>query len=127
MNAFVFGIGSALYKPGTSAEATGCDTALARRVEEEVFEPVAGLKERSEAAPIIDALTRAATPASDQPSPRGRGRRVRIRVSEKGRRVVDLRVPLGLAAMAARMAFSMPCLRGRLPRSRSSSPRLPNG
>jgi type IV pilus assembly protein PilB len=29
-------------------------TALARRVEEEVFEPVAGLKERSEAAPIID-------------------------------------------------------------------------
>ena len=34
----------------------GCrrETALARRVEEEVFEPVAGLKERSEAAPIID-------------------------------------------------------------------------
>ena len=30
------------------------ETALARRVEEEVFEPVAGLKERSEAAPIID-------------------------------------------------------------------------
>src|SRR5207237_4840617 len=29
-------------------------TALARRVEEEVFEPVSGLKERSEAAPIID-------------------------------------------------------------------------
>ena len=30
------------------------ETALSRRVEEEVFEPVAGLKERSEAAPIID-------------------------------------------------------------------------
>jgi type IV pilus assembly protein PilB len=30
------------------------ETALARRVEDEVFEPVAGLKERSEAAPIID-------------------------------------------------------------------------
>ena len=30
------------------------ETALARRVEEEVFEPVAGLKESSEAAPIID-------------------------------------------------------------------------
>src|SRR5206468_1039018 len=30
------------------------ETALARRVQEEIFEPVAGLKERSEAAPIID-------------------------------------------------------------------------
>jgi type II secretory ATPase GspE/PulE/Tfp pilus assembly ATPase PilB-like protein len=30
------------------------ETALARRVEEDVFEPVAGLQERSEAAPIID-------------------------------------------------------------------------
>jgi type IV pilus assembly protein PilB len=30
------------------------ETALVRRVEEEIFEPVAGLKERSEAAPIID-------------------------------------------------------------------------
>jgi type IV pilus assembly protein PilB len=36
-------------KDGPTAE-----TALARRVEEEIFEPVAGLKERSEAAPIID-------------------------------------------------------------------------
>ena len=35
-------------------EVTTGETALARRVEEEVFEPVAGLKERSEAAPIID-------------------------------------------------------------------------
>jgi type IV pilus assembly protein PilB len=30
------------------------ETSLARRTEEDVFEPVAGLKERSEAAPIID-------------------------------------------------------------------------
>jgi type IV pilus assembly protein PilB len=30
------------------------ETSLARRLEDEVFEPVAGLKERSEAAPIID-------------------------------------------------------------------------
>src|SRR5205814_8219370 len=30
------------------------ETALARRVEEEIFEPVSGLKARSEAAPIID-------------------------------------------------------------------------
>src|SRR5438105_7280469 len=36
-----------------AAEPLG-ETALARRAEEEVFEPVAGLKERSEAAPIID-------------------------------------------------------------------------
>jgi len=33
---------------------TAAETALARRVEDEVFEPAAGLKERSEAAPIID-------------------------------------------------------------------------
>ncbi len=38
-------------QPKTS---TAAETALARRVEEEIFEPVAGLKERSEAAPIID-------------------------------------------------------------------------
>jgi type IV pilus assembly protein PilB len=45
--------------PGARANKSGAEgpsgeTALARRVEEEVFEPVAGLKERSEAAPIID-------------------------------------------------------------------------
>jgi type IV pilus assembly protein PilB len=45
--------------PGARANTSGADgpsgeTALARRVEEEVLEPVAGLKERSEAAPIID-------------------------------------------------------------------------
>jgi type IV pilus assembly protein PilB len=38
---------------GPGAEGAG-ETGLARRVEDEVFEPVAGLKERSEAAPIID-------------------------------------------------------------------------
>jgi type IV pilus assembly protein PilB len=38
--------------PGKDGQVT--ETALARRVEEEIFEPVAGLKERSEAAPIID-------------------------------------------------------------------------
>src|SRR5205807_2177525 len=42
-------------RPGALGyDASVSDTALARRVEEEVFEPVAGLKERSEAAPIID-------------------------------------------------------------------------
>ena len=39
---------------GADVETPAGETALARRVEEEVFEPVAGLKERSEAAPIID-------------------------------------------------------------------------
>ncbi|HMB80007.1 MAG TPA: ATPase, T2SS/T4P/T4SS family [Vicinamibacterales bacterium] len=39
---------------GPGVEVPTNETALARRVEEEVFEPVAGLKERSEAAPIID-------------------------------------------------------------------------
>jgi len=39
---------------GTGVEIPTGETALARRPEEDVFEPVAGLKERSEAAPIID-------------------------------------------------------------------------
>ncbi len=39
---------------GDRAENPLGETALARRVEDEIFEPVAGLKERSEAAPIID-------------------------------------------------------------------------
>src|SRR4051794_25991462 len=39
---------------GPGVDASAGETALARRPEEEVFEPVAGLKERSEAAPIID-------------------------------------------------------------------------
>ena len=42
-------------RPGApAAEVPSADTALARRPEEEVFEPLSGLKERSEAAPIID-------------------------------------------------------------------------
>jgi type IV pilus assembly protein PilB len=42
-------------RPGASADVPGADTALAKRVEEEVFEsPAAGLKASSEAAPIID-------------------------------------------------------------------------
>src|SRR5207237_7161183 len=40
---------SAGERPGPVGE-----TAMARRPEEEVFEPISGLKERSEAAPIID-------------------------------------------------------------------------
>jgi len=73
-----------------------------------------------EAAPIIEALTRAGTPRPDEmpgPSTRpgpnfakgaNRGRRVRIQVSERGRRVVDVRVPLAFAAMAARMVPGIP-------------------
>src|SRR5262245_17116967 len=39
---------------GPAPESSAGETALARRAEEDVFEPIAGLKERSEAAPIID-------------------------------------------------------------------------
>ncbi len=70
-----------------------------------------------EAAPIIDALTRAPAPGPDHPPPpppRDRGRRVRIRVSEKGRRVVDLRIPLALAPMAVRMVPGIPDSYARL-------------
>ena len=71
-----------------------------------------------EAAPIIDALTRSSSPTgtpgpSAAPGPtvtRGatRGRRVRIQVSERGRKVVDVRIPLAFAAMAARMVPGIP-------------------
>jgi hypothetical protein len=71
-----------------------------------------------EAAPIIDALTAARAPGPRRPDrePResrgtgngGRGRRVRIQVSEGGRRVVDLRVPYSFAAFAARMVPGIP-------------------
>lgn len=73
-----------------------------------------------EAAPIIEAL-------SLQPAGGGRGhvheghgashglhgegrvaRRVRIQVSERGRRVVDLRIPLAFAAVAARAVPGIP-------------------
>lgn len=70
-----------------------------------------------EAAPIIDALTGPRAPRTPRPDrepredrgPRGeRGRRVRIQVSEHGRRVVDVRVPLAFAAVAARMVPGIP-------------------
>jgi type IV pilus assembly protein PilB len=46
--------GGARSGKGRAKDGPTPETALARRVEEEIFEPVAGLKERSEAAPIID-------------------------------------------------------------------------
>lgn len=68
-----------------------------------------------EAAPIIEALSRHRTPPrADPPTApgtvpgKGRGRRVRIQVTEHGRRVVDVRVPLAFAAMAARMVPGIP-------------------
>jgi len=73
-----------------------------------------------DAAPIIEALGRNATPRIPEPPPAfpfagassakgpGRGRRVRIQVTERGRRVVDVRVPLAFAAMAARMVPGIP-------------------
>ncbi|HSM38722.1 MAG TPA: hypothetical protein VK838_05250 [Candidatus Limnocylindrales bacterium] len=67
-----------------------------------------------EAAPLIEALgtgqrseARADHPGQDHAG-RVRGRRVRIQVSERGRRVVDLRVPLAFAAMAARAVPGIP-------------------
>ena len=72
-----------------------------------------------EAAPIIEALTRPARPGGEMPRPsavrgptvaRGatRGRRIRIQVSERGRRVVDVRVPLAFASVAAKMVPGIP-------------------
>jgi hypothetical protein len=72
-----------------------------------------------EAAPIIEALTehRQRRPGPDQPPgptgaafrpPESKGRRVRIQVSERGRRVVDVRVPLSFAAFAALMVPGIP-------------------
>src|SRR4029077_9345331 len=68
-----------------------------------------------EAAPIIDALGRPGPPRSPGPPPpsgttpgMGRGRRVRIQVTERGRRAVDVRVPLAFAAMAALMVPGIP-------------------
>ena len=37
-----------------------------------------------------------------------RGRKVRIQVSERGHKVVDVRIPLAFAAMAARMVPGLP-------------------
>ncbi|MEX0626223.1 MAG: hypothetical protein WD402_06750 [Chloroflexota bacterium] len=74
-----------------------------------------------EAAPIIEALGRHRAPGPPEPPAQGfpfsgalpgkgsgRGRRVRIQVTERGRRVVDVRVPLAFAAMAARMVPGIP-------------------
>ena len=73
-----------------------------------------------EAAPIIEALGRSGAPRATDPTHASasagpatgkgaaRGRRVRIQVSEHGRRVVDVRVPLAFAAMAARMVPGIP-------------------
>ena len=72
-----------------------------------------------EAAPIIEALGRPAAqrapdPAAASPSSGAatkgatRGRRIRIQVTERGRRVVDVRVPLAFAAMAAKMVPGIP-------------------
>lgn len=73
-----------------------------------------------EAAPIIEALTRPhAPPPGDGPGPsttpgagfgKGatRGRRVRIQVSQRGRKVIDVRIPLAFAAMAAKMVPGIP-------------------
>jgi hypothetical protein len=68
-----------------------------------------------EAAPIIDALGHRNAPrppeASGTPEPtagKSRGRRIRIQVTERGRRAVDVRVPLAFAAVAARMVPGIP-------------------
>ena len=72
-----------------------------------------------EAAPIIEALGRPAPPRPPDPPEHpfagagptkapGRGRRIRIQVSERGRKVVDVRVPFAFAAMAARMVPGLP-------------------
>lgn len=72
-----------------------------------------------EAAPIIEALSRQGPPPprpGQPPEPpfagassgKERGRRIRIQVSERGRRVVDVRIPLAFAAMAARMVPGIP-------------------
>ncbi len=70
-----------------------------------------------EAAPIIEALSApraAADPSShaahhaEHVEPGRARRRVRIQVNERGRRVVDVRVPLAFAAVAARMVPGIP-------------------
>jgi len=73
-----------------------------------------------EAAPIIEALGRRGPPPPPEPPSAfpfagagsgkgpGRGRRIRIQVNERGRKVVDVRIPLAFAAMAARMVPGIP-------------------
>lgn len=76
-----------------------------------------------EAAPIIEALSLSPSRGSAagghghpdhaaqhaiHDEARGTRRRVRIQVSERGRRVVDLRIPLAFAAVAARAVPGIP-------------------
>jgi hypothetical protein len=68
-----------------------------------------------DAAPIIDALSAKpsdaaagasptqAAPHAPSARPQNRGRQLRIRVIEKGHQVVNLRVPMAFADMAARV------------------------
>ena len=62
-----------------------------------------------EAAPIIEALGSSAEDAPAAPdapaaqAPTSKGRHIRIKVSEHGRQVVNLRIPLPFAEMALRM------------------------
>ena len=50
-------------RPFAASDSPAGDTALARRADEDVFEPLAGLRERSEAAPIIDLVDLVVTSA----------------------------------------------------------------
>jgi hypothetical protein len=66
-----------------------------------------------EAAPLIEALSQ--TPHRAEHAARHAAhregsarRRIRIQVSERGRRVVDVRVPVAFAAMAARAMPGLP-------------------
>jgi type IV pilus assembly protein PilB len=54
---------AASARPLAAGDALAGDTALARRADEDIFEPVAGLRERSEAAPIIDLVDLVVTSA----------------------------------------------------------------
>ena len=71
--------GSAASGRTAGGEASATETALVRRVEDEVFEPVAGLRERSEAAPIIDLVDLLVTSAI-----KSRASDVHVEPMEKG-------------------------------------------
>ncbi|MSO29932.1 MAG: type II/IV secretion system protein [Acidobacteria bacterium] len=79
-----------------AGEAYVSDAALVRRGEEEIFEPIAGLKESSEAAPIIDLVdlvVRSAikSKASDiHVEPMGKGVLIRHRLDGLLKEVMDL-------------------------------------
>ena len=82
------------------------DDAALRRVLDLVAD---GRLSAEEAAPILDALDAAAPPPPDDPRPAddaaatpsgGRGRAIRVEVTENGAKVVNLRVPLALGQAA---------------------------